>query len=51
MSTTKINVAIAGLGSGKEFIPICQAHPAAEMYAICQRTQEKNWTKWAASSA
>ena len=32
-----INVALVGLGFGKEFIPIYQQHPAAEMYAICQR--------------
>jgi predicted dehydrogenase len=37
----KINVAIVGLGFGKEFIPIYQCHPDAEMYAICQRTREK----------
>ncbi len=41
MSDTKIKVAIVGLGFGKEFIPIYQAHPNAEMYAICQRTREK----------
>jgi len=34
-----INVAIVGLGFGKEFIPIYQAHPDAEMYGICQRSQ------------
>src|SRR5436190_5325136 len=38
---TKINVAIVGLGFGAEFIPIYQRHPAATMYAICQRTQKK----------
>lgn len=37
----KINVAIAGLGFGAEFIPIYQNHPNANMYAICQRTPEK----------
>ena len=41
MPTKKINVAIVGLGFGKEFIPIYQCHPDAEMYAICQRTQER----------
>ena len=35
----KVNVAIVGLGFGKEFIPIYQAHPQAEMYAICQRNR------------
>jgi predicted dehydrogenase len=37
----KINVAIAGLGFGKEFIPIYQCHPDTNMYAICQRTKER----------
>lgn len=37
----KINVAIVGLGFGAEFVPIYQAHPQAEMYAICQRTEPK----------
>jgi predicted dehydrogenase len=37
----KINVAIVGLGFGKEFIPIYQQHPCTNMYAICQRTKEK----------
>ncbi|MDB6149417.1 MAG: gfo/Idh/MocA family oxidoreductase [Chthoniobacter sp.] len=41
MPRQKINVAIVGLGFGAEFIPIYQAHPQAEMYAICQRTPEK----------
>src|SRR5450631_1460380 len=33
----KIRVAIVGLGFGAEFIPIYQAHPNAEMAAICRR--------------
>ncbi len=37
----KVRVAIVGLGFGAEFIPIYQAHPDAEMYAICQRTRSK----------
>jgi len=37
----KINVAIVGLGFGAEFIPIYRKHPNAEMYAICQRNEEK----------
>ncbi len=41
MSDKQINVAIVGLGFGAEFIPIYQRHPHANMYAICQRTQEK----------
>jgi predicted dehydrogenase len=36
----KIRVAIVGLGFGAEFIPIYQAHPFAEMYAICRRTEK-----------
>ncbi len=37
----QVNIAIAGLGFGAEFIPIYQAHPDANMYAICQRTESK----------
>ncbi len=37
----KLNVAIVGLGFGREFIPIYQKHPHTSMYAICQRTREK----------
>ena len=37
----KFNVAIIGLGFGAEFIPIYQRHPLANMYAICQRTENK----------
>jgi predicted dehydrogenase len=37
---TQLKVAIAGLGFGKEFIPIYQCHPDTEMYAICQRNRE-----------
>ena len=37
----KVNVAIIGLGFGAEFIPIYQAHPNANMYAICQRNAQK----------
>jgi len=36
----KIRMAIVGLGFGAEFIPIYQAHPHAEMVAICQRSTE-----------
>jgi predicted dehydrogenase len=38
-SNRKIRVAIIGLGFGAEFIPIYQAHPNAEMYAICRRNK------------
>ncbi len=41
MSDKKINVAIAGLGFGAEFIPIFQAHPGANLVAICQRNEDK----------
>src|ERR1043165_2490818 len=41
MTARKINIAIVGLGFGAEFIPIYQRHPDANLYAICQRTQEK----------
>ncbi|ACQ79069.1 oxidoreductase domain protein [Beutenbergia cavernae DSM 12333] len=34
-----VRVAIAGLGFGAEFIPIYQAHPDAELVAVCQRTE------------
>ncbi|MFC7359717.1 Gfo/Idh/MocA family protein [Nocardioides astragali] len=36
----QVRVAIAGLGFGAEFIPIYQAHPDAEMAAICQRSED-----------
>ena len=35
----KKSVAIVGLGFGAEFIPIYQAHPLADMYAICRRDE------------
>lgn len=35
----QVRVAIAGLGFGAEFIPIYQAHPDAELVAICQRSE------------
>src|SRR5262249_1380996 len=37
----KIRVAIVGLGFGAEFIPIYQAHPNAEMYAVCRRNKDE----------
>lgn len=37
----KVRIAIAGLGFGSEFIPIYQAHPDADLVAVCQRTEEK----------
>ena len=41
MSEKTVNVAIIGLGFGAEFIPIYQHHPNVNMYAICQRSQDK----------
>lgn len=40
-SDKTVSVAIIGLGFGSEFIPIYQAHPNANMYAVCQRSEEK----------
>src|SRR5947207_101762 len=37
----KVRIAIVGLGFGAEFIPIYQAHPDAEMYAICRRNKKE----------
>ena len=34
-----IRIGIVGLGFGAEFIPIYQAHPSAELVAVCQRSQ------------
>src|SRR5437868_13456707 len=39
MAAKKVRVAIVGLGFGAEFIPIYQAHPDAEMYAVCRRNK------------
>ncbi len=41
MGNGKVNVAIIGLGFGAEFIPIYQSHPDANMYAICQRSEDR----------
>ncbi|MFH5806287.1 Gfo/Idh/MocA family protein [Alienimonas sp. DA493] len=40
MSVQK-NVAMVGLGFGAEFIPIYQAHPHANVAALCRRNEEK----------
>jgi predicted dehydrogenase len=37
----QFNVAMVGLGFGAEFIPIYQALPGVNVYAICQRSKEK----------
>lgn len=39
MNQTTFNVGSVGLGFGAEFIPIWQAHPNSQMYAICQRNE------------
>src|SRR5205807_4565993 len=39
MAAKKVRVAIVGLGFGAELIPIYQAHPDAEMYAVCRRNK------------
>lgn len=39
MSSKRVRVAIVGLGFGAEFIPIYQAHPNAEMFAVCRRNR------------
>ena len=41
MNGKQVNVAIIGLGFGAEFIPIYQKHPLANMYAICQRNENR----------
>lgn len=35
----RVRAGLVGLGFGSEFIPIYQAHPDAEVAAICQRTR------------
>lgn len=40
MSNKKVNIGIAGLGFGKEFIPIYQNHPHGGTVAICDRNPE-----------
>lgn len=41
LTAKKLRVGLVGLGFGAEFIPIYQAHPQAEVVAICQRNQQK----------
>src|SRR5207302_1789804 len=38
-SEKKVRVAVVGLGFGAEFIPIYQAHPNAEVVAVCRRNK------------
>ena len=40
MKNKKVNVAIIGLGFGKEFIPIYQKHPLCGKIAICTRNPD-----------
>ncbi len=40
-ATSKLNVAVVGLGFGAEFIPLWQKHPHTRCEAICQRNPEK----------
>ena len=39
MSDQQFNIAIVGLGFGAEFIPIHQAHPNANLVAVCRRNE------------
>ncbi|MDM4762037.1 Gfo/Idh/MocA family oxidoreductase [Galbitalea sp. SE-J8] len=39
--TRTVRIGIVGLGFGAEFIPIYQAHPDAELVAVCQRSEEQ----------
>ncbi len=39
MSQKQFNVAMIGLGFGAEFIPIYQAHPNANVAAVCRRNE------------
>jgi len=39
MSSSTVKIAMVGLGFGAEFIPIYQAHPDAEITAICRRNK------------
>ena len=39
MSGKQFNIAIVGLGFGAEFIPIHQAHPNANLVAVCRRNE------------
>ncbi len=39
MSDGKVKMAMVGLGFGAEFIPIYQAHPDAEVVAVCRRNE------------
>lgn len=41
MSGNKTKIAMVGLGFGSEFIPIYQAHPDAEVVALCRRDESK----------
>ena len=40
-SSSPSRIALVGLGFGAEFIPLYQAHPQAELTALCQRTPDR----------
>jgi predicted dehydrogenase len=40
MTDKQVNIAIIGMGFVAEFIPIYQRHQNANMYAICQRSED-----------
>ena len=39
MSEQTFNIALVGLGFGAEFVPIHQAHPNANLVAVCRRNE------------
>ena len=41
MADKQFNVAMIGLGFGAEFIPIYQAHPLANVAALCRRNEDE----------
>ncbi|WP_404308537.1 Gfo/Idh/MocA family protein [Neorhodopirellula lusitana] len=41
MVQQKLRMAMVGLGFGSEFIPIYQAHPNAEVVAVCRRNERE----------
>ena len=41
MSNQVVNVGMVGLGFGSEFIPIYQAHPQANVHALCRRNESE----------
>jgi predicted dehydrogenase len=41
MLQDKLKVGVVGLGFGANFLPIIKAHPRTELYAICQRSEDR----------